>query len=344
MPSPITVSVPATSANLGPGFDCLGLALDLWNQAVFSIQQVGKAANRQGSKSATQQTGKATTPDPELPIANYQLPNYPTTHLQITGFGADTLPRDDTNLIVQSARALYQRVQTPFPPGMVIRCQNAFPPGSGLGSSSSAILLGLLGANALLDQPFSADEILALANEVEGHPDNVTPALLGGLTISTVQNNHVIARKIPIVPISLAVVVPKFDLSTHAARAALPERVPLPDAVYNLGRTALAVEAFRTGDLDLLANVLDDRLHQPYRLPLIPGAADAFDAARGTGAAAVALSGAGPGVIAFTDSEPTAKKSAAAMGEAFRAAGLEGWECVTQVSGEGAMVKTLAKG
>ena len=319
---PITISVPATSANLGPGFDCLGLALDLWNHAEFSLAEKGVT-------------------------------------IELEGHGADALPRDEQNLIVKAARALFQRVQTPTPTGpalrgddhssvpirspvegMVIRCRNTFPPGSGLGSSSSAILLGLLGANALLNQPFSHEEILALANEIEGHPDNVTPALLGGLTISIVQNNQVIARKIPVAPLSLAVVVPKFDLSTYAARAALPKQILLSDAVHNLGRTTLVVEALRTGDLELLANVMDDRLHQPYRLPLIPGAADAFDAAQGAGVAAVALSGAGPGVIAFTDNETTAQKSAAAMVEAFRAAGLESWECMTRVSEEGARIQS----
>jgi homoserine kinase len=301
---PIKISVPATSANLGPGFDCLGLALDLWNHAEFTL------------------SGES-------------------VQVEINGFGADTLSTDEQNLIVQAARTVYRTVSIPPPSGLVIRCRNTFPPESGLGSSSSAILLGLLGANALLDQPLTPDQILTLANDIEGHPDNVTPALLGGLTISTVQNNQVIARKIPVGPIFIAVTVPKFDLSTHAARAALPKQVPLPDAVYNLGRTALVVEALRTGDLSLLANVMDDRLHQPYRLPLIPGGVAAFEAARGAGALAVALSGAGPGVIAFTDGKSKAESSAAAMGKAFRAAGLESWKCVTRVSEDGAKVGSV---
>jgi len=298
----IRVSVPATSANLGPGFDCLGLALDLWNQAEFFLSGNG-------------------------------------LQIEIEGFGAKTLPHTERNLIVQAANALYQRVQTPIPAGMNIRCQNGFPSGSGLGSSSSAILLGLLGANALLNQQFSSEEILTLANEIEGHPDNITPALLGGLTVSTVKDGQVVARKIPVAPISIAVVVPQFELSTQAARAALPKQITLSDTVYNLGRTALVVEALRLGDLDLLGKVMDDRLHQPYRLPLIPGAADAFDAARGAGASAVALSGAGPGIIAFTDNEATAQKTVSVMAGAFRAMGLESWECVTRVTEQGAKVE-----
>jgi len=342
MTAPILISVPATSANLGPGFDCLGLALDLWNRVEISKsanQQTNKLTNQQTNKLTNQQTNKLTNQQTNK-LTNQQTPNSEGLSIEIEGFGADTLPRDEQNLIVQAARALYRRAQIPPPAGMNIRCQNAFPPGSGLGSSSSAILLGLLGANALLDQPLTPDEILTLANEIEGHPDNVTPALLGGLTISTVNDGQVIARKIPVAPLSIAIVVPYFDLSTHAARAALPKHIPLPDAVYNLGRTALVVEALRSGDLDLLGKVMDDRLHQPYRLPLIPGAADAFDAARGAGAAAVALSGAGPGVIAFTDSESMAQKTAAAMAQAFTAAGLESWSCVTRVSEEGARVES----
>ncbi|NUM44507.1 MAG: homoserine kinase, partial [Anaerolineales bacterium] len=211
--------------------------------------------------------------------------------------------------------------------------------GSGLGSSSSAILLGLLGANALLGQPLSPLELLTLAHEMEGHPDNVTPALLGGLTISTIHHAHVLARKIPVAPLPLAVVIPQFDLSTHAARAALPKQYPLPDIVYNLGRVPLVVEALRTGDLPLLTQVMDDRLHQPYRLPLYPGAQAAFDAARGAGASAVALSGAGPGVIAFCADAATAQNIARAMGQAFCQAGLTVWECVTGVADTGARVE-----
>jgi len=313
----VTISVPATSANLGPGFDCLGLALDLWNQAEFSIEPIS---------------------NPPSTISHQKPSTHPHIPLHISGFGADTLPHDETNTIIQAVRAFARRTSRPLPTGLNIRCQNGFPPGSGLGSSSSAILIGLLGINALFDNPLTQDEILTFANEIEGHPDNVTPALLGGLTISTVHNGQVIARKVPITPISLAVVVPYSTLSTQTARAALPKQIPLVDAVHNLGRTALVVEAFRTGDLDLLTRVMDDRLHQPYRLPLIPGAADAFDAARGVGAVAVAISGAGPGVIAFADNEATAKKSAAAMGNAFRAAELDCWAGVTRVSEEGARV------
>lgn len=298
MTTSITVSVPATSANLGPGFDCLGLAVDLWNQAEFSLGE--------------------------------------TFQLDIEGYGADTLPSTEQNLIVQAAHALYQHLHLTPPAGFNIRCRNAFPPGSGLGSSSSAILLGLIGANALLNFPLSSEHLLSLANTLEGHPDNVTPALLGGLTVSAVKDGQVIARKIPTAPVSLALAIPFFDLSTHASRAALPKHIPLADAVFNLGRTALVVEALRAGNLDLLGQVMDDRLHQPFRLPLFPGVREAFDAARGAGAAAVAISGAGPGAIAFTDNEQTAQNSVTAMEAAFYAVGLTCWGCVTRVSEEGA--------
>lgn len=315
------VSVPATSANLGPGFDCLGLALNLWNQAEFTIQRFSDSNDSNDSARGGDRSG---------------------IWVEIEGFGAETLPRDETNLIVKAARALSARVQMPLPEGLNIRCRNGFPPGSGLGSSSSAILLGLVGANALLNQPLTPTEILSLANEMEGHPDNVTPALLGGLTVSTVHEGQVIARKYSVSPVSLAVVIPYFDFSTHAARAALPKHILLADAVYNLGRTPLVVEALRSGDLPLLAQVMEDRLHQPYRLPLYPGSQAAFDAAREAGASAVAISGAGPGVIAFSANESLAQQTASAMSQAFCTAGLDVWACVTCVAEEGTWVESGA--
>ncbi|HNB51844.1 MAG TPA: homoserine kinase [Anaerolineales bacterium] len=313
------VSVPATSANLGPGFDCLGLALDLWNQAEFSIRRFSDSSDSNDSA----------RPGDTLGIS-----------LEIEGCGAKILPRDETNLIVKAARALSARVQIPLPAGINIRCRNGFPPGSGLGSSSSAILLGLVGANTLLNQPLSPAELLTFASEMEGHPDNVTPALLGGLTVSTVHEGQVIARKFSVAPVSLAVVIPAFELSTHAARAALPKQIPLADAVYNLGRVPLVVEALRSGDLALLAQVMEDRLHQPYRLPLYPGAQAAFEAARGAGASAVAISGAGPGVIAFSENEFISQQTATAMSQAFCEARLEVWVCVTRVAEEGTRVES----
>jgi homoserine kinase len=278
----VTVRVPATTANLGPGFDCLGLALDLWNEASFRLQGAGLCVEFSGESSAD-------------------------------------LPRDEQNMIFRGWHAFCQARGLAMPPGLLVRCNNAVPVSSGLGSSASAALLGLLGASAAYGQRLTDEEALAMAGALEGHADNAAAALLGGLVLIAAQNGGWLARKVEIPTLRLAVVLPAFHLPTHAARAALPAQVAMKDATYNLGRAALVVEALRSADLDLLGQVIEDRLHQPYRLPLIPGAVQAVAAGRAAGAA-VALSGAGPSLIAFTPGDPG--PAAAAMQAAFAQAGL----------------------
>jgi homoserine kinase len=285
----IHVRVPATTANLGPGFDALGLALDLWNEAVFEAKDYG---------------------------------NPPIT-LTMEGEGAETLPTDAGNPIAEAALQIYRLTQKPVG-AFHVHCVNRIPLGSGLGSSSAAMLTGMLGANALLGNPFSDEEVLKLAIETEEHPDNVAPAMLGGLVASIVYGGRVISIKLPALahrrPIHATVVLPDFDFPTKQARAILPERVPRGDAIYNISRAIMVTEALRTGDLELLGKAMTDRLHQPYRIPLIPGAQTAMEEARRAGAAAVALSGAGPSLIAFT-----AKRDdiiGAAMRRAFENAGM----------------------
>ena len=262
----ITIRIPATSANLGPGFDSLGLALDLWNEAIIT-----------------------------LAIEN---------SVQIHGEGKERLSTGENNLIIRSAQKLAEQVGKRLPP-FHLDCVNHIPLSSGLGSSAAAKLTGLLGANALLGKPLSKEEILDLATEMEGHPDNVAPALLGGLVVSNVENGKVLAHKIDLnanheSPVHITVVFPDFHLSTQQARAALPEQVTLKDAVHNISRAVMVTEAFRSGDLELLGKAMTDTLHQPYRLWLISGGREAMDAAKGAGAAAVAISGAGPSIIAFS--------------------------------------------
>jgi homoserine kinase len=314
----VSVRVPATSANLGPGFDCLGLALDLWNEATF--REAGEGIR-----------------------------------LQIQGEGSGHLPRDGRNLIARAALRVYTAAGKPAPSGLEITCQNLVPLSSGLGSSAAASLTGLLGANALLGRPLSASQILELALAFEGHPDNVAPALYGSLVIAVCQDGcagierqpgfpkgeNLLVQVIPIPALEVVVVVPAFRLSTRAARAALPLRVRIEDAVFNLGRTALVVEALRSGDLDLLGQTMEDRLHQPYRLKLIPGAEAALTAARQAGAAAAALSGAGPSVIAFPFSGRAAAVSQA-MQAAFRAAGLDSRSFLLSACSQGAVIESVA--
>ncbi len=295
----VMVKVPATTANLGPGFDALGLALDLWNEAEFM-------------------------PGDE---AGWTV--------EVTGEGAEILPTDAANLVARSAQRLFERAGRAAPAGLRIRCANRIPLGSGLGSSAAAIVAGLVGANALLGGPLDTPGLLRLAAEIEGHPDNAAAALLGGLAVVAAEGEgeRLVAQKIDVPHLSAAVVVPEFNLPTHAARAALPGQVALGDAVFNVGRTALVVEALRTGDLELLGRAMQDRLHQPYRLKLIPGAAAALAAALQAGAAAAALSGAGPGVVAF-GKEPLEPVSQA-MRAAFQTAGLPARAWVLSVTSQG---------
>ena len=295
----ILVKVPATSANLGPGFDSLGLALDLWNETTITL------------------------------AIEFSM--------RVKGEGADKLSTDKNNLIFCAAQKLADLAGRSLP-AFHADCANQIPLSSGLGSSAAATLTGLLAANALLGNPFLREEILGLATEMEGHPDNVAPALTGGLVVSTLAEGKVLAHKITIrTDIHTTVALPDFHLPTQEARAALPEKVLMKDAVHNISRAVLVAEAFRSGDLDLLGKAMTDTLHQPYRLKLIPGAQSAMDAAKEAGASAVALSGAGPSLIAF------ASKAEAGIGEsmkrAFEEAGLKARIFNLGVSGRGAEIQ-----
>ena len=197
------------------------------------------------------------------------------------------------------------------------------------------------GGNGLVDEPLTSAQILELATEIEGHPDNVAPGLLGGLVISTTLipaptdvRPPIVARRVDVPGLSVAVVVPDIDLPTRESRAALPVQVAIRDAVFNIGRVALVVEALRSGDLGLLGQVMDDRLHQPYRLKLIPGAEAALHAAKKAGAPAAALSGAGPGIVAFCTDD--ASGIADVMVHTFQKAGVSARAWALHVTSKGA--------
>jgi homoserine kinase len=222
-------------------------------------------------------------------------------------------------------------------PGLQVCCQNHIPLGSGLGSSAAAVLLGLLGANALLGSPLAAPELLELAVKLEGHPDNAAAALYGGLvTVFRAPAGGWMVRRFDLPVWQAAYVLPEIDFPTHTARAALPKQVALADAVFNIGRAGLVLEALRTGDALLLGAVMEDRLHQPYRLPIIPGAAEALAGACRAGAAAAALSGAGPSVIAFLQADPA--QVCSAMAAAFAQAGVKARAYALQTTNRGAEV------
>jgi homoserine kinase len=301
MPGRVTVRVPASSANLGPGFDCLGLALDLWNEAEFSL----------GGTDWT---------------------------MDIGGEGAGSLPKDHTNCVAVAFKRFLRARGLPEPDGLKIVCRNAIPSGSGLGSSASALLLGLLGANALYGAGAGREEILGLAVSIEGHADNTAAALYGGLTAAVGEGGGWLVRRWDVPHLAAVVVIPEVDLPTSVSRGALPGMVSREDAIFNLGRTALVVEALRCGDMELLGRTMHDRLHQPYRLGLIPGALQALQAAQTAGAAAVALSGAGPSLIAFLQENTLPSGVAGAMVGAFENAGIKARSLTLATTNRGAEV------
>jgi homoserine kinase len=262
----VHVRVPATTANLGSGFDILGLALQLYNVFTMTI-----------------------TSDPGWRV---HLPR-----------GA-RLPRDERNLVFRAARALFTRVGV-TPPGLHLSLTMHIPLARGLGSSSSAIVGGLLAANHLTGNTVDKATLLDMAVALEGHPDNVTPALIGGLTLSyTVKTQH---HYVPLPfpsDLNLIVAIPDFELSTAQARAVLPAQADRANAVFNCSRTALFVHALYSRQYALLGPAMDDRLHQPYRAALIPGMPAAIAAGYAAGACGVALSGAGPTLLAIAETAP----------------------------------------
>ena len=295
------VRVPATTANLGPGFDCLGMALDLWTDMRFSLE--GDAVR-----------------------------------VATVGEHSETLPTDETNLVARAFLRLYEEAGAAPPAGLAIHCDLRVPPSSGLGSSATAVVAGLLGANTLLGRPFDQARLLELAALIDGHPDNVAATLLGGLTIVVRKEDRLLTKKILVPEAHVALAVPALAFSTHTARAGLPTQVSMKDAVFNLGRIPLVVEALRTGDFELLSQVMEDRLHQAARLKLIPGGRAAWVAAQQAGAAAVAISGSGPSLIAFVRQASDAMRVARAMAEAFAAEGMPAIPLGLSVSAAGATV------
>jgi homoserine kinase len=277
-PHQIQVRVPATTANLGCGFDILGLALQLYNSFTLTL-----------------------TPEPGWRVI---LPS------------GVNLPTHDGNLVCRAARRLFERVGF-TPVGLQLSLAIDIPLARGLGSSATAIVGGLVAANHLTGATLDQDTLLAMAVELEGHPDNVTPALVGGLTLSYTADalHHYLRLPFP-QELAVIVAIPDFELSTAYARSVLPAQVSHADAVFNCSRTALFVYALQNRRYDLLAIAMDDRLHQPYRAPLVPGMAEALAAAYAAGALGVALSGAGPALVAIAQAAQDA--IAIALQETFQ--------------------------
>lgn len=258
----VRVKVPATTANLGPGFDTLGMALSLYN--------VIEAESWPGG-----------------------------IQIEVSGEGRELVPCARNNVVYEAIQRVYERMGIRMR-GVRLHIHNEVPVTRGLGSSATAIVGGLLAANALCGSLLTQEELLEMAVALEGHPDNVAPAMLGGVVVSGVIDGKTYAKRFAAPPgLHCVVATPQFQLSTALSRRVLPSTVPFSDAVHNLNHVALLVSSLSDGDLSLFGRVMHDRLHEPYRKKLIPGMEKAFHAAREAGALAAALSGSGPSLIAF---------------------------------------------
>ena len=298
----VKVRVPGTSANCGPGFDCLGVACTIYNELELTLLEEERL------------------------------------DIEITGDGAENIPVDERNIVWRSIQKLLERAgKAQEYKGDIIRMDNGVPLSRGLGSSATAIVGGLKAANECLGNPFTNRDLLQMATEIEGHPDNVAPAIFGGFTISIVRNGKPECFSLmPKLPLKLVVTVPDFFLPTKAARAVLPAEVPMKDAVFNIGRAAMLTAALCKGNKSFLRSVFDDALHQPYRAKLIPGMYDVFKAARAAGALGASMSGAGPCLIAFT--VENADAVGMAMRDAFAKNNVKSQYHVFDIDGTGATV------
>ena len=278
----VSIRVPATSANCGSGFDTLGLACTLYNEVTYEI---------------TSSRG-------------FQL--------EVTGEGAEYLKPCGRNLAFASFLRVWNEVTARERIGLKVTMHNRIPMSRGLGSSSSAIVAGIYAGNILSGNRFNDDELLGFATEIEGHPDNVAPALLGGFTISYMDGRKAHSLRVePAKPLKFIAVVPERRLPTVLARQAIPKTVSHHDAVFNTSRASLLVGALLSGEYQYLASGLEDKLHQPYRAHLIPGLDDVFEAARNAGAYNAIISGAGSTVTAYADVKADHEKIARAMQDAF---------------------------
>lgn len=259
----VTIRVPASTTNLGPGFDALGLALKLYSTVTLE-------ATRNGAE------------------------------VVISGVDVDKIPSTPKHVAYQAVALVFQRCGTPHPKGLKLSIANGIPAIRGLGGSGTAILGGLLTANVFCDNPFSHSELLNFAASIEGHPDNVAASLYGGMVISVQDGEHIHTIQLACDPaLHVVVAIPEFTLSTKKARDILPKTVDFVDAIYNISRSSLLVASIATGKLDMLPIAMKDKLHQPYRSTLIPGFDDIVEAATSAGALGIALSGAGPTIAAY---------------------------------------------
>lgn len=297
----VTVRAPATTANLGPGFDTLGLALKLYNTIGLRETDGG-------------------------------------LEIRCSGEGSAGVPTDETNVVYRAAEQVF-RQSNYSPTGLHISIHSEIPSARGLGSSAAAIVGGAVAANRLAGSPLGEREILQICQGIEGHPDNVVPALVGGFAMTTITSaGHVeYIKTLPSPTIRAVAVVPDFELKTVDARRVLPSGFEFEDVVYNVGHAAFFVGAFITGNFSSLRFAMEDRLHQPYRESLIPGMRRVFDAAMQAGAQSVSISGSGPTLIAFVNSRDEAIGEA--MREAWSEAGVSSRPLMMELDTTGTVVE-----
>ncbi len=297
----VQVRAPATTANLGPGYDCLGMALDLWNTLTVKVLPAGS--------------------EPAVVVS---------------GEGAGELDADTQNLTYRAIEFLFNEADAPVP-ALSLQCENTIPLSRGMGSSAAAIAGGLVAANRLLDDVFSQADLLEMAATIEGHPDNVAAAIHGGMRLVVMDDDRLYTAPIR-VPADLQAVlfIPDRRIATADARRVLPEQITVADAVYNMSRTALLVASMESDHPEYLNIATQDRLHQPYRQTIFPQMKVIFAAAQAAGAFGVFLSGSGSTILALA--RDRAMTVAYEMFDAARLAGVEGRVEVTQPTALGAHV------
>lgn len=306
MPSSVTVTVPATTANIGPGFDCLGAAFNLYNRFHFT---------------------------PFTPLSDSE-----PFQITIEGAEAKRVNLGSGNLVYRAYLKCYERIGQPAPP-VHIKIVLGVPLSRGLGSSSTAIVGGIVGANALAGSPLNDAELAALANEIEGHPDNVVPALRGGMQLTAMANGRLqicpLAWHESVIPV---VIIPEFEVSTADARRVLPGQYSRADAIFNTAHVALLLQGIATGNGDWISSGMSDRIHQPYRKKLIPGYDDVHRAALRAGAWGLVISGAGPTLLSLCSAD-VAELVREAMEEAWQSQKFEAKAHRLEIAAGGASVE-----
>jgi homoserine kinase len=299
----VVVDVPATTANIGPGFDCLGAALDLGNR--FALEVIEGDGER--------------------------------FDLIIEGSEGAHLRGGPDNLVYRAAQRVWREAREE-PVGLRARVVLAVPPARGLGSSATAIVAGLVGANALVGEPLSREKLLELAIDLEGHPDNVVPSLVGGLclTARAASQRWRVLRCDWHDAVKAVVAIPAIRLSTSDARRAMPRSIPIQDAVLNLGALTLLLQGLRSGNGDLISDGMHDRIHEPYRWGLIQGGRAVREAALEAGAWGCVISGAGPTLLALCPAE-TAEPVGEAMVRAWQAEGVSSRHTVVGLQQQGSV-------